>query len=451
MDIVITGGGKVGEELCRDLSSENHNVVLIDTDPDRLEQLSSTYDIKGVLGNGAVYSLQLEADTNKCDLFIAVTPKDEINIIAALTAKRIGAQTCIARVRNPEYSAQIHFIRDELGIDLILNPELEAAREIHSIIQSPSALTVDRILHTAISLVSVTVNPQSELAGTYVRDFRWAEKNGLMVAIERDNQVLIPKGDTRIEGNDLLFCIGTANDLKFLYMEAGAYQPEIRSVLIVGGGRITRYLLPMLLKNNLRIKVIDVNHTICDELAVDFPKVEVIFGDGTNLDFLKEERIGDYDAMISLTNIDEENMIISIFGSHSGVRKTIMKVNRLNLVKLLKDPGLQSVITPHAIVSDQIIRYSRSLTAGGRSEMLYLTRFSDDRIEAIDFKVQKSSPLTNVPLQELNLIENVLIGLIIRGKQHIIPTGKDEILPDDHVVIVTTHLHITEIEEILED
>lgn len=451
MDIVIIGGGKVGEELCRDLSKENHNIVLIDKDPNRLEQLSNTYDIRGVLGNGAVYALQLEADTDKCDLFIAVTPLDEINIIAALTAKRIGAKYCVARVRNPDYSEQMHFIHDELGINLVVNPELEAARQINNIIRYPSALTVDRITRGTINLVSVRIDDDGKIANTTVRDYVWRDRHGLFVALERDDKVLIPKGDSVIEVGDIVYAVGGTDDLHDLYLSSGSYTQAIHSVMIVGGGRISEYLIPMLLKQGVRVKLIEVKKEKCDELSVKFPKVEIIFGDGTNPDFLREERITDYDAFIALTNIDEENIIVSIFASRNHVSKTITKVNRLNLMHYIEDEGIGSVITPYRVVSDIIIRYVRAIDEEGRSEIINLTRFADDRIEVIDFKVGRSPGLTEIPIQDLKLKDNLLLAMILRGNDSIIPSGKDMILPGDHIVIVTTHTQLSSVDDILKE
>lgn len=451
MDIVIIGGGKVGEELCRDLSKENHNIVLIDKDPNRLEQLSNTYDIRGVLGNGAVHALQLEADADKCDLFIAVTPLDEINIIAAMTAKRIGAKYCVARVRNPDYSEQIHFIHDELGINLVVNPELEAARQINNIIRYPSALTVDRITRGTINLVSVRIDNDGKIANTTVRDYDWRDKHGLFVALERDDEVLIPKGDTVIKAGDIVYAIGGFEDLHDLYLSSGSYTQAVHSVMIIGGGRISEYLIPMLLKQSLRVKLIEVKKEKCDELSVKFPKVEVIFGDGTNLDFLREERISDYDALIALTNIDEENIIVSIFASRNHVSKTITKVNRLNLMNYIDDEGIGSVITPYRVVSDIIIRYVRAIEEEGRSEIVNLARFAEDRIEVIDFKVGSGQGLTGIPIQDLKLKDNLLLAMILRENRSIIPSGKDMILSGDHVVIVTTHTQLSSVEDILKE
>lgn len=451
MDIVIVGVGQVGETLCEVLTKENHNVVVIDTNQDRLDQISNLYDVLCVQGNGAVFSVQKEANVKKCHLFIAVSPHDEINIIAAMTAKRIGADYCIARVRNPDYMDQMHFMRDELGIDLIINPEMEAAREIFNIIRFPSAQTVDKTAAERIWIISLRVMPGSKIENRRISQIDWNGNFCLVVAIERGEDLFIPNGRTVIHQGDLLFSLGQVDDLTYLSTLAGVYKEDLRSVMIIGAGRVAGYLIPLLLKLSLRIKIIDPNKDALDVINEKHPKVITVVGNGGNQSFLIEERIQDYDAVVTLTNYDEENLIISIFANQTGVRKTITKINRLNLIGLLREMDDQSTITPHEIIAEEIIRSARVLSQHGETEMTGLIRLAHSRIELAEFVIQTGDRIIHKPLKDLKIRENILIALIMRGKEFIIPIGSTEILPGDTAIFVTTDQTIQSVNKILLD
>ena len=450
MKIVIAGGGQVGEKLCEVLTRENHDVVVIDTDLERLDQLGTIYDILCVQGNGAVFSVLKEAEVPQCSLFIAVSPHDEVNILAAMTAKRIGADYCIARVRNPEYMEQVYFMRDELGIDLIINPEMETAREIFNVVRFPEAVTVDRTKTDSIWVVSVRVPGPSVLAGLQIREINWNAKKCLIAAIEREREILIPNGLTRIREGDRLYVIGTVENLKNLNEMIGIKKPPIQSALIVGCSRITNYLIPMLMKILDRIKVIDLQKKALDQLNEKYPKVITVIGDGANLNFLTEERIQDYDAIITLTNSDEENMIISIFAKLNNVNKTITKVNRLNLLGLLREMDDETTVTPHEIIAEEILRTARVLDQRGKTDITGLVRLAGSRIELSEFSIQASDKVIYKPLTELKFKENTLIAMITRGKETIIPSGSTEIQPGDSAIIISTDRSIRSVNGVLQ-
>ena len=449
MNIVIVGGGQVGAKLCEVLTKEEHSVVVVDIKQERLDQLADLYDVLCVPGNGAVFNVLKEADVPRCNLFIAVSAHDEVNILAAMTAKRIGADYCIARVRNPEYMEQVYFMRDELGIDLIINPEMETAREIYNIVRFPSAFTVDRTKTDHIWIVSIRIQKNSEISNLAIHEINWNGKKCLIAAVERNQEIFIPNGNTILQDGDLLYALGTVDNLNNLSMILGANKPRVRSVLIIGCSRITNYLVPMLLKVSERIKVIDLQKAALDQLNEKFPKVITVLGDGSNLNFLSEERIQDYDSVVTLTNIDEENMIISIFAKQSGVQKTITKVNRLNLLGLLREMDDETTVTPHEIIAEQILRTARVLSQKGSTDITGLIRLAGSRIEMCEFVIQAGDKVIYKPLMEMKLKKNVLVALITRGKETIIPSGTTEILPGDSAIIITTERSIHSVNHIL--
>lgn len=449
MKIVIIGAGKVGEELCRRLSQDNHDIVLIEQNSRRLDQLINMADINGVKGNGAIFKTQMEAGVDKCDIFIAVTPYDETNIIAAITAKKLGADYTVARVRDPEYSQQMEFVRETLGINMMINPEMEAARDISRIIQFRSVLGIEQFDNGRVNIVEVRVAEDSSLSGRKVKDLREIGRNFLICVIQRGDEVIIPTGESVVKAGDHIHITGTMEELNKLYIAAGCYKQRLSSVLIVGGGRITHYLLSRLLRLKMRCKVIEVDQEIADELAENFPEVEVVCGDGTDQSFLREERIANFDVVVSLTGIDEENMLLSLFASSQGVKKIITKVNRTDLLKVLDCINLGSTITPRRLIANIISRFVRALQNSEGSNIEALYRMVDNQVEALMFKIKPDSKIIRIPLQELKIRKSLLIAFIVRKGKLIFPDGRDVILPEDRVAVVTTHHNFQDINDIL--
>lgn len=447
--IVIAGGSKVGETLCRELSLENNDVVLIEKKQWRLERVISKTDITGLAGNAASYETQVEADVGKCDIFIAVTPEDEINIIAAIIAKKLGATYTIARVRNPEYANHMGFMREGLGITMMINPELEAAKDITRVIRYPEALSVEQFANGRVNIVEINVSENSQLAHTYLSEFKHKFDNVNVCAISRNDFVFIPSGDTKLEENDHIFVTGGKKDLTKLYRKCGLEQGKLRSALIVGGGRVAHYLIDMLSEMRMEIKVIETNHNVAKELSCQFSRTVVIEGDGTDQEFLKEERIELYDTVISLTGVDEENILISLFALSEGAKKVITKVSRTDLLKLLDNVGLQSIVTPKRLIANEIIRFVRSLNSNDGSNVEALFRIADNQVEAIQFRVPENSKVTHQRIQDMNMKNNLLIAYIVRDNKLIYPSGSDTIESGDQVIITTTIKSLENIEDIL--
>ncbi|WP_028274340.1 Trk system potassium transporter TrkA [Atopococcus tabaci] len=449
MNIVIAGGGKVGEVLCRELSIEGNDIVLIEKKPDRLERIINKNDITGLAGNGANYDNLVEAGVQNCDIFIAVTPEDEVNIIAAIIAKKLGAAYTIARVRNPEYAGHMNFVRESLGISLMINPEMEAAKDISKVIRFPEALSVEQFVNGKVSIVEVEVKSRGRLADTSLWQFRQEYGDVLVCAVARNNETFIPSGDTVLRENDRIFVTGSRKDLTRFYRKSGYKEEKIRSALIVGGGRVAYYLIRMLSELKIELKVIEINHEKAQRLSEAFPRTVIIEGDGTDQEFLKEERVDQYDSVVSLTGVDEENILISLYAASLGTKKVITKVSRTDLLRILGNVGLQSIITPKRIIASEIIRFVRSLgnTRGSNVEALF--RIADNEVEALQFHVKSESKVVGVPLKRLETKQNLLVAYIIRRHKLIFPSGDDSIRAGDRVIVVTTHKTFDDIDDIL--
>lgn len=450
MEIVICGAGKVGEVLCCDLSLEHHKVVVIEANEKRLDEMICLADVTGVHGNGALSDVQIEAGVKTCDMFIAVTPNDETNIIAAITAKKLGARHVIARVRNPEYSQQMDFLRESLGITLMINPDLEAALEIKLMLAFPSALSVESFGGGRFLIVEVKLPDNSIYAGRSLRDIGRQRGQVLVAVVERRGEITIPDGDFVLKSGDHLYLTGSPEDIVRFRSADHVKKRRPQSVLIVGGGRITRYLLPRLAPMMSRVKVIENGGKEATSLASDFPDIEVICADGTDQRILCQERMHNYDAVISLTGVDEENLLISIYAAHEGVPITITKVNRTHLLTVLDTLGLQAIVTPKRLIADKIIRFIRSTENSEGSKIEAFYRISNGQAEALQFQVTENSPVCGILLQDLKTKPGLLILCILRGGRIIFPGGSDALLSGDQVVIVTTEREFRDVSDMLE-
>lgn len=451
MNIVVVGGGKVGTAICLDLAAANHNIVVIDKDPRIVDNLIGLADITGMVGNGSSLDLLREAGVPNCDIFIAVTTSDEINIIAAIIAHNLGAKATLVRVRNPEYSTNLDFVQKSLGISLIVNPELEAARAIALSIRFPSALGIETFADGRVQIVGVRVAKGSSLDGMQLNKFRETYGMVLVCVVQRGDDVIIPSGNFVLQEGDLLHVTGSINDLAEIYKVAGCVTRKIRSVMIIGGNRITRYLVQIIERMGLDICVIESDLAVTEALAGDFPRVKVITGDGTDQALLEELNISAYDCFVALTGIDEENLVTSLYAINQHVPKIVTKVNRTQLLPIFGDLGLQTIITPKRLVSDIITRFVRAMNDTLESKVEAMYRIVDGRVEALQFEVLKDSFATGIPLKDLKLKKNILITYIIRNNQLIFPTGNDEIKPGDHLIAVTTLQNIDEVDDLLED
>lgn len=449
MDIIVAGGGKVGELLCLELVNEGNNVTLIEKNQKKLERLVNKNDITGVIGNCVNYDTLLEANADLADMFIAVTSEDEINIIACIIAQKLGVEHTIARVRNPEYSEHIDFMRKGMGISMIINPESEAAEYISRVIKYPKALSIEELAEGRVNISEIYIDQSSPLVGVEISNFRQKFGNVLVTAILRGDETIIPTGLTTLQEGDEIFVIGSKEELNGFYKKITSNKSEIKSVLIIGGGTIAHYLVRLLLDIGINVKVIENNFDVAKNLAANFPKAIVIEGDGTDPEVLAEERIESYDAVVTLTGVDEENILTSMFAMSLENKKIITKVSRTALLKIMGNIGQQTIITPKRLIAYSIIRFVRSMKYKSSSSFENFFRFADNSAEAMQFKVGGRSKVINIPLVDIKLKPNILIAFIIRKHQLIFPKGSDMIKPGDEVIIVTTNKAYDEIDDIL--
>lgn len=450
MKIIIVGAGKVGELLCNDLSNEGNDITLIETDSKILDKVLSYNDIMGIVGNGTDCEILKEAYIENTDIFIAVTQSDEINIISSIMAKKLGAKYTIARVRNPLYFSQMKFMSESLGIDRLLNPEAEAAFFISKNLEFPNALNVETFAKNKVTMVEFLVQKESYIDGIKLKDFKHNHFNNILVCIvQRGQEVFIPTGNFILKSGDKIYITGNPNDIQEFSKSLGNNDEKIKSVMIIGGGKITHYLIKILLEKKINVKVIEANSEKAKILSETFEDATIIHGDGTDNELLEEENFRNYDALISLTGIDEENIILSLYANKVGIKKTITKINGISLFNVLELVGLQSIITPKKIVADHIIKIVRSLISSQEENIETLYRIAENKVEAIEFKVPKTSMIINVPLKKLDIKENLLILYIIRNNKVIFPKGDDVILPEDKIIIITTEKYLNDVNKIL--
>ncbi len=450
LQIIIVGCGKVGVTLIEQLSKEGHDITILDKNADKIQEISSLYDVLGIVGNGASYSVQKEAGIDKADLIIAVTDSDELNLLCCTIAKRVGNCAAIARVRTPDYSKEVGYLREKLGLAMIINPELEAAREAARILYLPTALEVNSFAHGQAELVKFKIPDGNMLCDMTISHLgRHITNDILICAVERGGEVHIPSGNFRLASGDIISFVATRKDGKDFLKHIGFQTKQVKNCLIIGGGKATYYLASLLLRNNIFVKIIESDPVRCDELSALLPKAVVINGDGTNQELLKEVGIQDAEAFVPLTGIDEENIMLTLFAKQVSHAKVITKINRITFTGIIDNLDLGSVIYPKYITSEAIIAYVRARTASKDSNIETLYHMFNSAVEAIEFQVYKESAVTNKPLMELDLKKNLLVAFICRMGNIIIPSGRDCIQKGDNVMIVTTHTGFNDIQDIL--
>lgn len=450
LKIIIVGCGKVGTTLVEQLTREGHDITIIDKSLQKIQAITNLYDVMGLTGNGASYSVQMEAGIESTDLLIAVTDSDELNLLCCTVAKQVGNCAAIARVRTPDYSKEVGYLREKLGLAMIINPELEAAREAARILYLPTALEVNSFAHGQAELIKFKVPELNILNGITLMDLgKNIAKNILVCAIERDGKVYIPSGDFRIVKGDVLSFVASRKVVKSFLETIGIKTNQVRNTMIIGGGKAAYYLADQLLHTGIAVKIIENDRARCEELSILLPKATIINGDGTNEELLKEEGIESIESFVPLTGIDEENILLTLYARQVSNAKVITKINRIAFKDVISSLDLGSVIYPRYITSEAIIAYVRAKKASMNSNIETLYHMFDSRVEAIEFRVDKESDVTGIPLAELSLKNNLLISFISRNGAILIPSGQDRIMVGDTVMIVTTHTGFNDIQDIL--
>lgn len=451
MRIVIVGDGKVGNTLMRELAQEGHDIVIIDNNMEVIEKSINTYDIMAIKGNGASYQILKQAGVDKADLLIAATSSDEINMLSCLVAKKLGAKKTVARVRNPEYSEQLFLMREELGLNMSINPEYTAAKEISRILRFPSAQKIETFTRGKVELIQIKVEPGSSLDEQPLLTIQSKFKAKILIcAVRRDDQVIIPTGEFVLKADDAVYLTGSVPEITRFARNSGILKEKVRTAMLVGGGRISHYLGKMLADAGMDVKIIENNYERAKQLSEDLPKAMIIHGDGTSHELLMEEGIEETDAFVALTGVDEENIIASMYASRCKVSKVITKVNNLGLARLLNEQFLDSVVSPRYLTASQIIQYARALQNSMGSNLQTLHRIIDDQVEVLEFAVKVKKDFLGKKLKDLQFKSNILISCIIRGKNIIIPGGDDVMELNDNVIVVTTIPYLRDLTDILE-
>ncbi len=450
MRIVIIGAGKIGEAIVKHVSNEEHEVVIIDNNPDVIEKMVNKYDVMGICGSGVSYEIQANAGVEKSDLVIAVTASDERNMLACLVAKTMGVSRTIARVRDYNYTKQIHLMKDALGISLTINPELESSNEIMRIINFPEALKVDTFAKGNADLIELYIPEGNPLVGQplYSIASKYQVK-ALVCAVCRGNEVFIPSGSFVLQAKDKIHVTASRDNARTLISKLGLSETKMKEILIIGGGRIAMYLGAELLKNRYRVKIIERDLTRCEELSQVLKDATIIHGDGSDQNLLAEEGIVQSDVVVCITGIDEENIIISMYANKLNVKKVITKVNKPSFAGLLESIEMASVISPQEIAASQIVRYIRASENSRGNNIKTLYKLVNNQVEAIEFSATKSSKVLNVSLKNMKIKPNMLIAGIVRDNEVIIPNGDSMILNGDSVIVVTTSHALNDLDEIL--
>ncbi|MDE6529769.1 MAG: Trk system potassium transporter TrkA [Lachnospiraceae bacterium] len=450
LSIIIVGCGKVGSTLIEQLSKEGHDITIIDKNAQKIQELTNLYDIMGIVGNGASYSTQMEAGIEETDLIIAVTDSDELNLLCCTVAKRVGNCAAIARVRTPDYSKEVNYLREKLGLAMIINPELEAAKEMARILYLPTTLEVNSFAHGQAELIKFKIPEGNVLDGIEIMSLgRSISTKVLICAVERDGAVYIPSGNTKLHKDDVISVVASRKLVKSFLEDIGFRTKRVRDTMIIGGGKAAYYLAVQLLHMGISVKIIESDRERCEELSALLPKAIIINGDGTDEELLKEEGIEETQSFVPLTGIDEENIMLTLYARQVSDAKVITKLNRIQFRDVIGQLDLGSVIYPRYITSEAIIAYVRAKKDSKNSNIETLYHMFDHRVEAIEFLVEKKSEVTDIPLMELSLKKNLLISFINRNGTIIIPGGNDCIKVGDTVMIVTTHTGFNGIRDIL--
>jgi trk system potassium uptake protein TrkA len=451
MNIIIVGCVKVGSALANQLNKEGHSVTIIDQNAEKVKNIAAKLDIMGVIGNGASRTTQKEAGIDDADLLCAVTGNDELNLLSCLVAKKSAGCRTIARLKNPEYSNDAQYIKNELGLAMIINPELATAREITRVLNFPSALEIDTFTKARVDLLTFRLPEKSRLAGMSVREVATKLRtNVTFCTIERGDTAYIANGNFVFEERDVISIIASPRSAKAFFNKIDYKLQPIKDALIVGGGAITHYLCELLEKSDISVKVIEKDGKRAEDLAEEFDKAAVIKGDPTDEDTLREEGIASADSFIALTGLDEENILLSLFAKRMGSRKVITNVNRIEYSDITNQLDLDCVVHPKHIAAEIIVSYVRGMSNAGKgSSIETLYHLNKGKAEAAEFTVLEGSPIIGKPLMELDLKPNVLVAMIQRGRTPITPRGQDVIEAGDLVVIVTKGITLRDITDII--
>lgn len=450
MNIIVVGCGKLGQSLIEQLNDDDNNITVIDRSASRVQAIAAKYDIMGVVGNGAIHTVQQEAGIDNADLLIAVTGSDELNLLCCLIAKKAGNCKTIARVKDPAYRVEAPYLKDELGLAMVINPDAAAAREISRILRFPSAIQIDTFSRGRVELLKFRLPKGSVLAGMSAREvIAKLRCDVLFCTVEREDEAFIVNGNFIFRDGDVISIVSSPENAAGFFAKIGFKTRAVKDVIIVGGSAMAHYLCDVLQKTGIEIKLIEKSHQVCEEFAGLYKDITVICGDATEQDLLLGEGLSQVDAFVTLTNMDEENILLSLFAKSVGAGITLTKINRIDFDDVIRRLDLDSIIYPKNITADLIVRYIRAMknTVGSNVETLY--HIIKDKVEASEFYVRQESAITHTPLSELKFKKNILIAAILRNNKVIIPRGYDVIQLGDSVIIISEEKMLNDITDAL--
>lgn len=447
MNIVIVGIGKVGKTLAIDFINEGHDVVVIDINRVAVEGLVNAYDVKGILGGGLERETLLSADVPEADLFIACTSRDEMNILSCVLAKKLGAKRTIARARETEYLKEMENLKNDLGLDLLFNPEKRTAFEIENELKFPSATKLEVFAGGKALMVEFVIEKPNPIIGKNLIEISKQYGNSVLFGmVKRGEEILIPNGSFVIKDGDEIRIIGAEKDIISFCKKIKMFKRSAKSVAIVGGGKIAHYLATELLKTDINVKIIEQDKTVCERLSQSMIGATIICGDGTDQALLTEEKIMDCDACVTLTDYDEKNLMISLYAMQKNVGKVITKINRTSVLEMAEYIGLTTVVSPRVAISNQIIGYVRA-TEDQKDRVNNFYKLGDGA-EAVEFEVGENFKNADKPLRTLKLKSQTLIGGIVRKDKFVLPNGDTEIKQGDKVIVLTASGQINELLDI---
>lgn len=452
MQIIIVGCGKVGMALTQRLSTEDNNVCIVDTDKVIVRQLAAECDVMGLVGNGASYSVLAEAGIEQADLLIAVTESDELNLLCCVIARKASQCQTIARVRNPVYNQEQQFLQKELGLSMIINPEQTAAAEIADLLCFPGAIGIDTFSKGGAEVLRFRIPADSMLHEMSLKEVSARiHSDFLICAVDRENEVRIPDGNFVLHSGDVISVLTSRKSAIEFCEKINMKTNGVKNTMIIGGGKISLYLAQQLQNLGIAVKIIERDAKRCEELAELLPEAVIVHGDGSDEALLTEERIDKMASFVALTNMDEENILLSLFAKKRVSSKVVTKINRLQLDEVIHNLDLDSVVYPLPLTAQKILQYVRATKNSIGSNVQTLYRLYNDRVEALEFHISENSRIIGIPLQNLQLKPEILIGSIMRNNKLIIPNGQACILPGDSIIVVTTHLGLQDAQDILKN
>ena len=450
MNIMIVGCGKVGQTLARQLNEDGNNITVIDTNDKLVADVAARLDVMGYVGNGATHTLQQEAGIDKTDLLIAVTGSDELNLLCCLIAKKARDCRTIARVKNPAYSTETAYLKDELGLAMVINPEHAAATKIARVLRFPSAIKIETFAHGRVELFKYKIPEGSRLAGMAVKDVvAKLSCDVLVCTVEREDETYIANGNFVFAEKDIISVIASPKNASEFFKAIGYRNRAVRTVMVVGGGETVQYLCSILHRSGISVKIIEKDHKKCQALCVRFPEVDIIHGDASDQTLLLEEGIDTVGAFVALTGIAEENILLSLFAKSSGAGKVVTKINRIAFDDVVKHLDLDTTIYPKNITADSILRYVRAMKSSEGSNMETLYSIVPGEVEAAEYIVGEDSPVVGIPLMQMKKKPDILVAAIIRGGKVLIPRGADAITAGDRVVVVSRTKTMDDIADML--